>query len=574
MKKLVADPPETFEGENGAYFDALQVVGRDFSLGEITEDDGVARARFTASLRLAGLPRWRYEGVVTLVQTDDEWRVRWTPRVLHPALRPGVHVERQRTWPERAPILAADGTPIASARPVIRVGVQPNRIRNRRALLAALERFLGVDPRDVAAELERPGVQPDWFIPVAELRPARYARLKPAIYPLPGTVFVRSTARLRPSDPFALHVVGDVGDITAEQLDEWGEPYIAGDHVGQYGLERVFERELAGRPSGEIRVVDEGGRVVDVLARFEGEAGTPVRTTLDPAAQAAAERALAGVRRPAALVAVDVRTGAVRAVVSRPLADFNRAFAGRYPPGSTFKVVTTAALLHRGLTPADVVSCPEEVVVGGKPFRNAEGAALGTISFETAFAESCNTAFVRLALALPSRALAGAAAQFGFGARYDLPLDAAGGRFPAARDGVEHAASAIGQARVEASPLHMATVAAAVAAGRWRPPVLLAEANGSSARPLPPAAAPTLRDLMREVVARGTGEAAAIAGAPLAGKTGTAEYGQEDPPRTHAWFIGFRGRLAFAVLVEGGGFGGEVAAPIARRFLAAYDLAR
>ncbi|MGH9050842.1 MAG: penicillin-binding transpeptidase domain-containing protein, partial [Acidimicrobiia bacterium] len=96
---------------------------------------------------------------------------------------------------------------------------------------------------------------------------------------------------------------------------------------------------------------------------------------------------------------------------------------------------------------------------------------------------------------------------------------------------------------------------------------LLADAPPGEARPLDPAVAASLQQMMGLVVAEGTGTAAALPGAPVHGKTGTAEFGTATPPQTHAWFIGFRDNLAFAVLVEDGGFGGEVAAPIAARFL-------
>jgi cell division protein FtsI/penicillin-binding protein 2 len=157
-----------------------------------------------------------------------------------------------------------------------------------------------------------------------------------------------------------------------------------------------------------------------------------------------------------------------------------------------------------------------------------------------------------------------AAATFGFGG-YDLPVPAFTGRFPPPRDVVERAAAAIGQARVEASPLHMASVAAGVSSGTWRAPRLVRSAPPGPEKPI--SVAPTLRELMRLVVTSGTGTAANIAGAPVYGKTGTAEFGTRQPPQTHAWFVGFRNDLAFAVLVEGGGFGGDVAAPLAARFL-------
>jgi cell division protein FtsI/penicillin-binding protein 2 len=118
------------------------------------------------------------------------------------------------------------------------------------------------------------------------------------------------------------------------------------------------------------------------------------------------------------------------------------------------------------------------------------------------------------------------------------------------------------------SPLHMATVAAAVADGTWRPPVVLEGAKaGAQPSKLDPAVVKSLRTLMAGVVEHGTGVAARTPGREVAGKTGTAEFGNDDPPKTHAWFIGYSGDLAFAVLVEGGGVGGRVAVPLARDFL-------
>ncbi len=115
----------------------------------------------------------------------------------------------------------------------------------------------------------------------------------------------------------------------------------------------------------------------------------------------------------------------------------------------------------------------------------------------------------------------------------------------------------------------MATVAAAVASGTWRPPTLEPGRTAGDPIALDSGVAATLRQLMTAVVREGTGTAAARPGPEVGGKTGTAEFGSGDPPPTHAWFIGYRGNLAFAVLAEGGGVGGRVAAPLAARFLAA-----
>jgi len=374
--------------------------------------------------------------------------------------------------------------------------------------------------------------------------------------------------------PFA-GVAGSVGEATQEQLEALGAPYEPGDAVGQSGLQRSLERRLAGQPGGAVRVVAGPGEgqpepvVVAVLHEFPMIEPDPVRTTLDPGVQEAARAALAPLASPSALVAVDVRTGEVRAVANAPLGGFDRALSGRYPPGSTFKVVTTVALLSHGLDPAATVPCPGTVSVGGRSFRNAGFAALGPISFRDAFAESCNTAFVGEAERLPAGMLEATARQFGFNVDYDIGVPVADARFPEPVDPVEHAAAAIGQGRVEATPLHMASVAAAVARGRWVPPRVLVDEppDETLAEPLPPAVIAQLTELMRNAVAAGTGTGAQVPGEPVAGKTGTAEFGAG--ARTHAWFVAFRGDLAVAVLVEGGGFGGAVAAPAAARFYAA-----
>jgi cell division protein FtsI/penicillin-binding protein 2 len=565
MEQLIADPPPDMADRNAHTIEALRIDRARFTLGRVEVSGDRASATFSARLHLRGLGDWSYRGRLPLVRRDGRWLIAWSPAAVHPALRPGLRLRQTRSWPRRAPILARDGKPLSTAREVIVVGVEPRRIKSRRRLLAALRRYAGADPRRVAAELARPGVQPDWFIPVTELRPNRYERVKPQLYPVPGTVFRRSTARLAPTDDFGFHVLGRVGDVTEELLTRLGNRYTPGDRVGLFGLERAFERRLAGRPSGTVQVVDKDGKVVRVLERVRGARPRPLRTTLDLGIQTAAERALATVRRPAALVAVDALSGDLLAVASRPTTSYERALAARYPPGSTFKIVTTAALLARGLTPSDVVPCPGEAIVGGKPFRNFENAALGAIPFRDAFSQSCNTAFVQLAERLSDDALASTAAQFGFGAAYELPLPVAGGRFPAPRDLAERAAQAIGQGRVEASPIHMATVAAAVVSGAWRPPRLLVEDPSTQRQILDRTAVANLRELMRLVVTFGTGQAASVA---EGGKTGTAEFGQGERLRTHAWFIGFRGRIGFAVFVEGGGVGGQVAAPVAARFLA------
>ncbi|HWB71370.1 MAG TPA: penicillin-binding transpeptidase domain-containing protein, partial [Egibacteraceae bacterium] len=561
LQGLLAQPAPDAVAVHRQMLEALQVSELRLSGGPATIADDVATVGFDAQLRLAGLGGWSYRGALTLRPGDERWAVVWSPAVLHPALQAGQRFARSRAWPTRAPILGVDGASLAASSDAIVVGIIPARVVDRAALVSALVAHVDADAAAVEALLDRPGLQPGAFHPVAELPRARYEQVRPQLYPVPGTAFRERADRLLVGPSLAA-LVGRVGELNAEALGQLGEPYLAGDVGGLWGLERVFERRLAGRPGGEVRIQGADGRVAAVLHRFDGAPPEPLGTVLDARLQAAAAAALDGVGRNAALVVIDAPTGQVRAAVNRPAGGFDRALAGRYPPGSTFKVVTTYALLGTGVQPDTPTTCPARARVGGRSFRNFEGTALGQIPFRAAFAQSCNTAFVTLASGLDPGALQRAAATFGFGVGYDFPLPATGGSFPPPRDAVEQAAAAIGQARVEASPLHMASVAAAIAGGAWRPPQLLA-GPAAPGRPLDPDRVQRLRELMGLVVSEGTGQRAGVPGPPVAGKTGTAEYGPGDPPATHAWFIGFRGPLAVAVLVEGGDSGGVVAAPVA-----------
>jgi cell division protein FtsI/penicillin-binding protein 2 len=567
MEALLFREVKDFRGVHERLAGELGAGGVSFELGDVTEDGESARADLGVTWDLKAAGRWQYRSALELEFREDRWLVVWSPATIHPKSKTTAGFRRTRSWPDRGRILAADGKPIVEQRPVVVVGVEPRRIRDRAALVQALVDNLGSDPAKINAALDQPGLRGDWFLPVEELTVERYEQVKPAIYPVPGLVFQNRQKRMPPSPGFARHVVGTVGEVTKEGLEKLGEPYEASDQVGLTGLEGVFEKTLAGRPAIEISVERSGGSG-EVLHRVEGATAQDITTTLSVEAQAAAEAALESTLNPAAIVVVDVPSAEIRAVVSRPLEQFNRAMSGRYPPGSSFKVVTTAALLASGVAADAAVECPAEIEVGGRTFKNFESEALGKTTFKQAFVHSCNTAFIGLATPLGER-LGQSAATFGFGARYDLPLNAASGSFPEPRDDTERAAAAIGQGRVLASPLHMASVAAAIPARGWRPPTLLTETPEVNRNPLEPATAQTLDSLMQAVVSEGTGARSRVPGKQLAGKTGTAEFGKEVPPKTHAWFVGYSGSHAFAVLIEDGGVGGEVAAPIAAKLVAA-----
>jgi cell division protein FtsI/penicillin-binding protein 2 len=336
-------------------------------------------------------------------------------------------------------------------------------------------------------------------------------------------------------------------------------------NAAKTGLERIYDTQLTGSSGGRVEVVDSGtGAVVKTVMEFPPHPAQPVSTTLDLPMQRAAEAALQGAGEPASIVVVDTATGELRAVANRPIVGLPTAFQSE-APGSTFKVVVAAAALMNGWTPTRMVPCPPTAVFGGKAFKNDEPLP-PTMTLTTAFARSCNTAFLTIADGLPKGTLRKTSALFGFGRGALLPTGAEGGEVPLPSGTTEAYADVIGQGRVVASPLLLASMSAAVASGTWRQPHLVTGPAPSVA--LPPAIVTPLQQLMAAVVTSGT---AARAGLPTGthGKTGTAQYGQAVPLPTHAWFTGFRGSLAFCVYLQDGASGGSAAAPVAARFLKA-----
>jgi cell division protein FtsI/penicillin-binding protein 2 len=574
MQALAAAPPADFAAQHARALQDLRATAASFTAEPARTDGGRAEVPFRARLQLRALGEWSYQGLLRMVRRDRRWRVDWSPAAIHPDLAAGLRLQRVRSWPERAPILARDGSVLAGPGPMVEVQVVGERVKDPAEVAAALRRHAGVTTAQARAALAEAERRPNQRVPVAVLPRDRYEAVRDAIYPVPGLSFQDKSGRKAGGPASARVLVGTVEPVTADDLKRLGAPYQTGDLTGHgNGLEASFERQLAGSPSGEVRLAGRDGAAAKVLHRFPGEEGRPVRTTLDPRAQRAGERALAGVGKPAALVAVRPSTGELLAVVNAP-AEYNRALLGRYPPGSTFKVVTAAALLDGGLRPSDPVDCPKETDVGGRRFGNFEDEVLGRVPFSSAFAHSCNTAFVRLAAQrLDGEELGAAAGRFGFGVEPAPGVPAVTSRVPPPADQADLGAEGFGQGRITASPLQMAMVAATAAEGQWRSPRLVDGQDGAGDGGQAPGAldrgvADTLRRLMRLVVTEGTARSAGLP-AGTAGKTGTAEFGSGDPLPTHAWFIGFRGDLAFALVVEDGGVGGRVAAPLAARFLRA-----
>lgn len=371
---------------------------------------------------------------------------------------------------------------------------------------------------------------------------------------------------------------------------------------GASGLELGLDEVLAGTPTRKLILRGPGGPgcrkargarskkeavpecthpTVATLGRVLGKKGRDVKTTLDVDVQRAAEQAYGGTTGGS--VVMDPATGDLLAVVSSSAFDpnnyvgvagiepFNRALSGRYPPGSSLKVMTAAAALEEKVV-KETTTLPGPAEYRG--VRNFESGAFGTIDFASALKFSVNTVFAQVAIDLGARRLKRYADAFGFNSEPQMPLGAATSSFPLPEDEGDVMWGSIGQAQVLASPLTMATVAATIANGgkRMEPRILVRDPKVGE-RVVSKKTAATMTRLMENVVKGGTGVGAAISGAQVAGKTGTAEVDVAGERKNHAWFIAFAPstgpKVAVSVVSEYGGVGGQVAAPLAGRILSA-----
>jgi len=383
-----------------------------------------------------------------------------------------------------------------------------------------------------------------------------------------GTV-LSSPAAIAQSGSIAL-LTGVVGPASAANAKRLGAPYKAGDPIGLSGIQRAYQDRLAGSPALTIKLVGPG-KHARRLQTFGAVRGRPVRTSIMMSVQLAASKAVlsSSTTKPIDMVVIQPSTGRVLAVIERP-GSWDKAIDGTYPPGSTFKIVTASALAAQGMTPASTVQCPSKVTIGGYTIHNDKNEQLGTTTLLKAFAISCNTTFAKLAAdRLSAQSLAAAARLYGFNATPALGIRAQLGSFTSPSGPVDLAADAFGQGKDLVSPLSQASEVAAVESGTWRPPLLVLDPRPKqTARPhvISQQILRALRPMMNAVVTIGT--ASGVGFPPdVYGKTGTAEYGTGPHPKSHGWFIGYHGDLAFAVLVEGGGYGADSAGPIANFFV-------
>jgi cell division protein FtsI/penicillin-binding protein 2 len=550
-------------------------------LGKVTVKDATATVDWQATWDLAAAPEWSYAATLSLTEGSDSWQVVSTPTVVHPQLGEGQHLELTRSLADRAPITDATGAPLFSETEVVNVGVDTAKVTDLATLANGLAAATGVSADQIVSAVNAaPAGQ---FVPVISLRRPDFEAIRAQVFDLPGAVFPTSTRMLAPTSRFGLALLGRVGDATQEVLSEAtgddGRPrYAAGDSLGLSGLQRVYQTQLAGTPGFTVAAVSTDTSISDpgqVLDTVDPVPGTPVQTPLVPALQNAADAAVAGQPLATHLVVVRPGTGEVLAVSSNQAANPANALSGQFPPGSSMKTMTATALLGAGtLTPDTPVPCPGTTTVEGREFENEDQFDLGTVPLTEAFAQSCNTTFIQQGMALPDAALAQAAASYGVGSDWQLPVGIFSGKVPADATGTTKAADQIGQGQVLMSPAQMALVAAGIASGTPAAPVEVVGGTPAGTAPAGPSPAvlDQLRPMMRQVVLTGTAKGLADRG-QVYGKTGTAEFGDKTPPDSHGWFVGYQlggpqGDIAFAVLVEAGQ-SSSVAVNVADAFLGA-----
>ncbi len=558
---------------------------------------------------------WTYSTTAELTRGEEQWQVTWKPDLIVEDLQENEVLVRKNTPAERGDILGADGAVLVSDRPVVRVGVDKTRLEESQLTSSATE-LAKLLELDVAAYTERvTSAGPEAFVEAIVLRDDDSREVSDQeISAIPGARAIEDTMELAPTRGFARATLGIVGPATAEMIEASDGELQAGDITGISGLQAQYDEQLRGAPGVIITAItrqaedsaDGSGTEQDAATAGPKElfskapvAGQPLKTTLDPKLQSLAERILEQEPSASSIVAIRPSTGDILTVANGPGSEgYNTALLGQYPPGSTFKMATTLALLRQGFTPDSPTQCTESVTVDGATFKNAPTypeSAVGTVPLRTTFANSCNTGFIAERDTVSQQELSKAAAAMGIGvetASVGLPVFF--GAVPAEATGTAHAASMIGQGQVLVSPFALARAAASVGAGERISPTLLAtdETTTTESQPPSPPATPslepsttatpssdaapsitedeaaTLRSLMRSVVTDGGAAMLAdVPGEPVLAKTGTAEYGSEDPPRTHAWIVALHGDLAVAVFVEEGEYGSTSGGPLLEEFL-------
>lgn len=547
----------------------------------------------------------------------------------------------------RGMIVDREGRAIAASRPAYHVDVMPNEVHHPWRTYSLLGTILAREPQDIASKVGKPKGRLR-FQPVSlstDLSYEQQAMVAEHRYALPGVEFYVRPLREYLHGPLAAQLLGTIGEIDARELErEELADYRQGETIGKTGIEAAYETHLRGRSGGVNRVVDVAGRVIEELDRIEPTPGGRVVLALDLDLQQAAEDAfLTGdpdePRRMGAIVALDPNDGDVLAMVSSPSYDANafsgpisrdvwkalnadqwhpmrnRAIAGVYPPGSTYKAfVAAAGLAEKLVTPSTTAHCNGFFRLGRRVYRCWKKGGHGTVDLERALAGSCDVYFYELGRRLGVDALARYAKSFGLGAPTGVALRGeAEGLVPTPEwkrrvkreawiEG-ETISLSIGQGANLVTPIQLAVAYATIANGGTvvTPRIVLRKEtwDGQVVEQLssiPRATGvvdPAILAIVRKGLAAvvmgpgGTGRRAQVPGIDVAGKSGTTQVVSLDVVkglepkqvpvryRDHALFAAFAPVdapeiVVVAIVEHAGGGGGAIAAPMTQKVMAKY----
>ncbi|WP_040525122.1 penicillin-binding transpeptidase domain-containing protein [Gordonia effusa] len=512
----------------------LQASGMTATAGKTQINADTANVEVVYTWKLPRGREWTYKASVVAGRTDGGWGVRWTSTDIHPDLGANQKLVFQVTEAPRAAVNEADGSTVMTNGTMVGVSFDAkaatdaggNVVDSVTRLIAAIGRY---NPTLSAQSVIERSTASDDPYPIARLTNADFDRLRDQLA-IPGVIAT------------------DQAELTS--TDKQFAPALLSQ------VKKAVGSELEGTVGWRIAVVNPNGLVADMVSENAAKPAPAVTLTLSKRMQRAAQTAVNGSTRfKTAMVVIQPSTGNILAIAQNPSADRDGPIAttGLYPPGSTFKIVTaSAAITHNLAHPATQVPCPGEIQIGPRLIPNYDKFSLGTVSMLSAFANSCNTTFAKLASEMGPADLASMAAAMGLGRKYTIAgLDAVSGSVPIAPELVARSEDGFGQGKVLASPLGMALVAATAAHGSATTPQLILGRPTKVDGPQPtiaPGVIDQLRSMMRAVVTEGTATVVAGQGAVF-GKTGEAEFAGG----SHAWFAGYRGDLAFATLLVGGG---------------------
>ena len=519
---------------------------------------------------------WEYTTTATLTKREDGWAPQLTPAALGPELEDGETLAVRSVDAELGTITDHDGAQLYGPRDVKVLGLDKSQLAadqldsSARDLAAAL----GTDADRYAESVA--GAGEEAFVPALTIRVSDEGEYDLArAGQVPGFHALEEQRPLAVERDYAPGVLGSLREATAEDVEASDGEIQAGDQVATGGVIAAEQDAILG--TSGLEIVATGGEQERPLHEVDPVAGTTVRTTLDDDLQRRATAAIADEDSPSAVIALSASTGDVLAAALGPTGQsYPVGLVGQYAPGSTFKTVTALSLLRAGVTPDTELQCPETASVAGRSFKNADSmdpSLFGTMPLRSVIAHSCNTALLLQHETVSQADLADAATTLGIGQEAPAGLDAFMGSIDPADEGVEHAAAMMGQGRVLTSPLAMATVLASVQNGATVTPRILADSEPAAPEvptPLTEDEAAQMQEMLRGVVTDGSlDDFADLPGEPVIGKTGTAEYTNEEGELAlHSWVIVAQGDLVVAAFVEDGSYGSVTAGPIAREVLA------